>query len=206
MLEKFRCSWVKPPDFYIQYHDEEWGVPVHQDQLHFELFSLGIAQAGLNFRTVLAKREGYRKAFVDFDISQLASFEDMNLQSLYKDPSIIRNKNKILATINNARVFLELQAKYGSFDAYIWDFVSGRPIVNYWHAQHEVPSHTPLSDIIAKDMKQKGFKFVGTTSIYAYMQSAGLVNDHLINCFRYQELVNNTNRTSTKDCLPNRRL
>jgi DNA-3-methyladenine glycosylase I len=189
MSDKLRCSWAKGPDFYIKYHDEEWGVPTHDDRLHFEWLSLGIAQAGLNFRMVLAKRSAYRCAFLDFDIAQVAVFEEAKSQELCEEPTIIRNRNKIFATVANARAFLKIQTQFGSFDEYIWSFVAGQPIINYWRTSHEIPSHTPLSERIAKDMKQRGFKFAGSKIVYAYMQSAGLVNDHLVDCFRYKELT-----------------
>jgi DNA-3-methyladenine glycosylase I len=189
MSDKCRCTWAKPPDFYIRYHDEEWGVPTHDDRLHFEWLTLAIVQAGLSFRTVLFKRAAYHRVFADFDITRVALFEDAKIQQLCQDPSIIRNKNKIIAIVNNARAFLKLQVQFGSFDEYIWNFVENQPIINYWRMQHEIPTHTPLSDRITKELKQNGFKFMGSKLIYAYMQSAGLVNDHLVDCFRYEELV-----------------
>jgi len=193
MHDKKRCDWVKPPDFYIQYHDEQWGTPVHNDRLHFELLTLESAQAGLSFLTVLGKRAGYRQAFANFDVAQIAAFDQAKLEALYQDPGIIRNQRKIQATINNARQFLKIQDAFRSFDRYIWDFVQGRPIINHWHSYREAPGHTRLSDQISQDLKQRGFQFIGSTIIYAYMQAAGLVNDHIVDCFRYKELVTPTN-------------
>lgn len=186
---KKRCDWVKPPAFYVQYHDEEWGVPVHDDQLHFELLTLESAQAGLSWLTVLSKRGGYRQAFAGFDVAQIAAFDKAKREALYQDPGIIRNRNKIQATVNNAQQFLKIQADLGSFDRYIWDFVDGQPIINHWHSYQEVPGHTKLSDQISKDLKQRGFRFIGSTIIYAYLQAAGLVNDHVVGCFRYKALI-----------------
>ena len=186
---KQRCDWAKPPNFYIRYHDEEWGVPVHDDQRHFELLTLEGAQAGLSWQTILRKRAGYRQAFAGFDVAKIATFDRSRLEALCQDPDIVRNRRKIQATIVNAQQFLKIQAESGSFDAYLWDFVDGHPIVNHWRSYQEVPGHTMLSDQIAKDLKQRGFEFIGSTTVYAYLQAAGLVNDHLVTCFRYRELV-----------------
>lgn len=186
---KKRCDWVKPPDFYIRYHDEEWGVPVHEDRRHFELLTLEGAQAGLSWQTVLSKRAGYRQAFAGFDVAKIATFDRSKLEALCQDPDIVRNRCKIQATIVNAQQFLKIQAESGSFDAYLWDFVDGHPIVNHWRSHQEVPGHTTLSDQIAKDLKQRGFQFIGSTTVYAYLQAAGLVNDHLVTCFRYRALA-----------------
>lgn len=186
---KKRCDWVKPPAFYIQYHDEEWGVPVRDDRLHFELLTLESAQAGLSWLTVLSKRAGYRQAFARFDVAKVANFDKAKLEALYQDPGIIRSKSKIRATINNAQQFLKIQAELGSFNDYIWNFVEGQSIINHWHSYQEAPGHTKLSDQISKDLKQRGFQFIGSTTIYAYLQAAGLVNDHIVTCFRYRELI-----------------
>jgi len=186
--DKKRCDWVKPPEFYIRYHDEEWGMPIHNDQQHFEFLVLENAQAGLSFLTVLSKRAGYRQHFAEFDVYQVASFGEEKIQQLCNESSIIRNKSKIVASISNAKQFIRIQNEFGSFNNYIWNFVEGKPIVNYWNTISQVPTYTPLAEKISKDLKQRGFKFVGSTTVYAYMQAAGLVNDHLVNCFRHQEL------------------
>lgn len=186
---KKRCDWAARPDFYIQYHDEEWGVPVHDDRLHFELLTLEGAQAGLRWLTVLGKRAGYRQAFAGFDVAKIATFDRARLDALCQDPGIVRSRRKIQATINNAQQFLEIQAESGSFDDYIWNFVDGQPIVNHWHSYQAAPGHTKLSDQITKDLKERRFQFIGSTTIYAYLQAAGLVNDHIVTCFRYRELI-----------------
>ena len=184
-----RCEWsANGDDMYIRYHDEEWGVPVHEDRKHFEFLILEGAQAGLSWATVLRKRDGYRKAFADWDPVKVARFTDKRIEKLMGDASIIRNRAKINATVNNAKVFLKVQEDFGDFDAYIWRFVDGKPVVNEWKSMKEVPATTPLSDTVSKDMKQRGFKFVGSTVIYAHLQATGLVNDHTTDCFRYEEL------------------
>ncbi len=184
-----RCGWVPEDDaLYVAYHDQEWGVPVHDDQKLFEFLVLEGFQAGLSWRTVLYKRENFRKAFADFDPQKVAAFTEQDLNRLLQDAGIIRNRLKINAAVSNARAFLKVQDEFGSFDRYIWDFVEGRPIINQWRTLDEIPAATPLSDTISKDMKQRGFKFVGTTIIYAHMQATGMVNDHLVDCFRYREL------------------
>jgi DNA-3-methyladenine glycosylase I len=188
MLDKKRCDWVKAYEFYIRYHDEEWGLPIYDDRLHFELLILENAQAGLSFFTVLSKRAGYRQHFAEFDVHQVAAFGEEKIQQLCNEPSIIRNKSKIVASINNAKQFIKVQNEFGSFNQYIWRFVQGKPIVNYWNAISQVPTHTPLAEKISKDLKQRGFNFVGNKLIYAYIQASGLVNDHLVSCFRHQEL------------------
>lgn len=184
---KCRCAWVRDaaPD-YIRYHDEEWGVPVHDDALHFELLTLEGAQSGLSWLTILRKRAGYRQAFANFDVAQVAAFDATTCQRLYSDPRIVRNQLKIQATVRNAQCFLEVQAAWGSFDRYIWSFVGGQPQTNYWQQIQEVPAYTELSARMSKDLQEQGFKFVGRTIVYAYMQAAGLVNDHTVNCFRHQ--------------------
>lgn len=181
-----RCSWAQgAPEDYIQYHDEEWGVPVHDDRKHFEFLTLEGAQAGLSWLTVLRKRTGYQQAFSQFDVEKIAAYTPQEYQQLYNDTHIIRNRLKIQATVHNAQRFLEVQATFGSFDQYIWDFVDGQPQVNHWKHAQEVPANTSLSDQISKDLKKRGFKFIGSTIMYAYMQAVGLVNDHTVDCFRH---------------------
>ncbi len=186
-----RCEWVPEGDrLYQEYHDEEWGVPVHDDRLLFEFLILEGAQAGLSWSTILKKRDNYREAFDRFDAYTIASYDEHKVASLLANPGIVRNKLKIAAAIQNARVFLEVQSLYGSFDAYIWQFVDGKPLVNHWKSLKEIPSHTHLSDAMSKDLKQQGFKFVGSTICYAFMQAVGMVNDHIVDCFRYREILN----------------
>jgi len=184
--EKIRCGWCLKFDQYIQYHDEEWGVPVHDDKKHFEFLILEGAQAGLSWSTVLKKRDGYRKNFADFDPVKVARFTDSKIEKILQDPGIIRNKLKVFAAVNNAKRFLEIQKEFGTFDAYIWSFVGGKPIINKWKALKEVPPTSKESDALSKDLISRGFKFVGSTVIYAHMQACGLINDHLIDCWRYK--------------------
>lgn len=174
-------------DLYKQYHDEEWGVPVHDDKKHFEFLILEGAQAGLSWATILKKREGYRKAFAGFNPLEVARFTPARISKLLKDPSIVRNKLKIAAAVNNAKRFLEVQKEFGSFDNYVWKFVKGTPIVNARTTGGNIPATTSESDALSKDLIKRGFKFVGSTVIYAHMQACGLVNDHLVECFRYDE-------------------
>lgn len=188
MKEKFRCPWCLKFDQYIQYHDEEWGVPVHDDRKHFEFLILEGAQAGLSWSTVLKKREGYRNNFADFDPVKVARFSASKIEKILNDPGIVRNKLKVHAAVNNAQRFLEVQKEFGTFDEYIWQFVKGKPIVNRWKSLGEVPVTTKESDALSKDLIQRGFKFVGTTVIYAHMQACGLINDHLVDCFRHKEV------------------
>jgi DNA-3-methyladenine glycosylase I len=184
--EKKRCHWVgKGKDFYDAYHDEEWGVPVHDDRTHFEFLILEGAQAGLSWETILKRRDAYRKAFKNFDPVKVARMTDAELQKLLKDPSIIRNKLKVMAARKNARAFLDIQKEFGSFDKYVWGFVGGRPIVNTCKKPSDLPVTSPESDALSKDLKKRGMSFVGSTIIYAHMQATGLINDHLIDCFRY---------------------
>ncbi len=187
-MTKERCPWCLGFDAYIQYHDQEWGVPVFDDKKQFEFLVLESAQAGLSWATILKKRSGYREAFANFDYSQVAEFPDSFIEELLQDPKIIRNRLKIKAAINNARQFMEVQAKYGSFSNYIWDFVDGKVIQNAFESMKEVPATTPISDLLAKDLKKRGFKFLGSTILYAHMQATGLVNDHLTSCFRHGEI------------------
>jgi len=185
---KFRCPWCLGFEDYVEYHDEEWGVPVFDDQKQFEFLVLESAQAGLSWSTILKKRAGYRKAFTEFDYTIVADLPDGYVQELLLDTGIIRNEMKIRAAINNAKRFMEIQASHGSFKNYIWDFVDGKPVQNQWRSLSEVPATTQVSDKLAKDMKSKGFKFLGSTILYAHMQATGLVNDHLVDCFRYEEV------------------
>jgi DNA-3-methyladenine glycosylase I len=187
MEEKFRCPWCLKTERYITYHDKEWGVPVHDDRTHFEFLILEGAQAGLSWLTVLNKREGYAKNFADFDPTKVARFTPKKVESILKDPGIIRNKLKVNAAVNNAQRFLEVQKEFGSFDRYIWKFVNGRPIVNKWKTLKQIPPTSKESDALSKDLVRRGFKFVGSTVIYAHMQACGLINDHLVGCYRYDE-------------------
>ena len=188
MSGKKRCAWAEGGnELYIQYHDREWGVPVHEDRKQFEFLILEGAQAGLSWSTVLNKREGYRKAFANFDPVKVARFSEKKIETLIQNPSIIRNRLKITSAVSNARAFLAIQKEYGSFDNYIWAFVGGKPLQNRWKAMAEVPATSPESDALSKDLKQRGLKFVGSTIMYAHLQAAGLVNDHLLSCFRYRE-------------------
>ncbi|MDZ7646951.1 MAG: DNA-3-methyladenine glycosylase I [Cytophagales bacterium] len=188
MAELFRCPWCTKFEQYIQYHDKEWGVPVHDDRTHFEFLILEGAQAGLSWSTILKKREGYRKNFEDFNPEKVARFSDKKLEKILLDPAIIRNRLKVYATVNNAKRFLEVQKEFGTFDKYIWQFVNDNPIVNRWKSMKHVPATTKESDALSKDLIKRGFKFVGSTVIYAHMQACGLVNDHLIECFRHKEV------------------
>ncbi len=183
-----RCVWAKN-DLAIRYHDTEWGVPLHDDRKLFELLVLEGAQAGLSWDTVLAKRENYRRAFDTFDVETVANYDEVKHAKLLQDAGIIRNRLKIAAATKNAQAFLNVQQEFGSFDSYLWGFVGGQPIVNQPHAIADIPASTELSDHISKDLKKRGFTFVGSTIIYAYMQSAGLVNDHVVDCFRFAELT-----------------
>jgi len=183
-----RCTWAGTGDsLMVAYHDREWGVPVRDDRRHFEFLVLEAAQAGLSWSIVLKKREGYRRAFSQFDPGKVARYASSRILKLTADPSIIRNRMKIEAAVRNARAFLAIQDEFGSFDAYCWRFVDGRPRVNRWKAMTEVPATSPESDALSKDLKRRGFSFVGSTVMYAYMQAVGLVNDHLVGCFRYRE-------------------
>lgn len=180
---KIRCGWVGLKPHLIRYHDEEWGVPVHDDRKHFEMLLLEGAQAGLTWETILLRREGYRKAFVEFDPAAVARFTRRIKAALMKDVGIIRNRLKIEAAVTNAQAFLAVQQEFGSFDRYVWRFVGGNPRINCWKALSQVPTITTESDALSKDLKKRGFRFVGSTIVYAYMQAVGLVNDHTDNCF-----------------------
>jgi len=181
-----RCPWCLGFEQYIQYHDEEWGVPVHDDLVHFEFLILEAAQAGLSWSTILKKRDGYRKAFAGFDPKKVARFTEARIEKLLLDPGIVRNRLKVNAAVNNARRFLEIQKEFGTFDKYIWSFVGGKPIINKREKLSDVPATTPESDALSKDLIKRGFKFVGSTVIYAHMQACGLVNDHLTTCWKYK--------------------
>ncbi len=185
---KTRCEWCLKNELYIDYHDKEWGVPLHDDQKLFEFLLLEGVQAGLSWLTVLKKRENYRKAYDDFDPVKVAAYDEAKLNELLQNEGLIRNRLKIAASVNNAKCFLEVQEEFGSFDRYIWSFVDFKPIVNHFESLSEVPAKTPLSDLISKDLKKRGFKFVGSTIVYAHMQATGMVNDHLVSCFRHAEL------------------
>ena len=186
---KRRCEWAAPGDpLYLEYHDREWGVPVHSDNKHFEFLILEGAQAGLSWSIVLKKREGYRRAFSQFDPRKVARYTHSRIQKLTADPSIIRNRMKIEAAVRNAGAFLAIQDEFGSFDAYCWRFVDGRPRLNRWKAMSEIPATSLESDAFSKDLKRRGFSFVGSTVIYAHMQAVGMVNDHLVGCFRHREV------------------
>jgi DNA-3-methyladenine glycosylase I len=189
MKEKFRCQWCLKFEQYIQYHDQEWGVPVHEDRVHFEFLILEGAQAGLSWSTILKKREGYRKAFAAFDPKKVARFSEAKIEKLLLDPSIVRNRLKVKAAVNNAKRFLDVQKEFGSFDQYIWNFVNNKPIVGNRKTLNHVPPTTKESDALSADLIKRGFKFVGSTVMYAHMQACGLVNDHLKDCFRYSETI-----------------
>ncbi len=187
-MTKQRCSWCGDDPLYVAYHDNEWGKPVYDDKTLFEFLLLETFQAGLSWITILRKRENFRKAFDDFDYQKIANYSDDKIASLLQDAGIIRNKLKVKSAVTNAQYFIELQKEFGSFSKYIWGFVDGKPIKNKLKTVAECPANTPLSDKISKDLKKRGFKFVGSTVIYAHMQATGMVNDHLTSCFRYNEV------------------
>lgn len=184
-----RCAWPGNDPLYIAYHDEEWGVPLHDDQRLFEFLILDAFQAGLSWLTILRKRHNFRKAFHHFDAPALATYTDADIQRLMLDKGIVRNRQKIAATIGNARAYLEVQAEFGSFDTYIWQFVDGAPIQNQWANEVQVPATSPRSEAMSRDMRARGFRFVGPTICYAFMQAAGMVNDHATTCFRHREVA-----------------
>ncbi len=185
---KNRCLWLKLSNkLYVDYHDSEWGRPVHDDQLLFEMLILEGAQAGLSWETVLNKREHYKKVFLDFDIVKVSKMSQKKVEKLLQDPGIIRNRLKVESTISNAKIFLQIQKEYGSFDKYLWAFVKNKPIINHFESLKDYPSRTDISDIISKDMKKKGLRFVGSTIVYAYMQATGMVQDHGVDCYLYQK-------------------
>jgi DNA-3-methyladenine glycosylase I len=182
-----RCKWAEGVSLdYIEYHDREWGVPVFDDRVQFEFLILEGAQAGLSWSTILNKREGYRRAFADFDAAKVARFTDKRVEKLLLDPGIVRNRLKVKSAVTNAQAFLAVQKEFGSFSTYIWDFVGGKPIQNRFRKDADVPATSPESDELSKDLKKRGFKFVGSTIVYAHMQATGLVNDHVVGCFRYK--------------------
>ncbi len=184
-----RCAWSEGVnDAYIQYHDEEWGVPVYDDQVQFEFLILEGAQAGLSWSTILNKRDGYRRNFADFDPVKVARFTDKRVEKILLDPGIVRNRLKVNSAVTNAKAFLAVQKEYGTFCEYIWGFVGGKPIQNNFRKDSDVPATSKESDALSKDLKKRGFKFVGSTIIYAHMQATGIVNDHVVTCFRYEEV------------------
>ncbi|NLP58881.1 DNA-3-methyladenine glycosylase I [Lutibacter sp. B1] len=187
-MNKTRCGWCGNDPLYIEYHDTEWGVPVYNDDKLFEFLILETFQAGLSWITILRKRENFRKAFDNFDYKKIANYNDAKFEELLQDAGIIRNKLKIKATITNATAFMEVQKEFGSFSKYIWSFTNGLPIKNNWENLKQLPATTTLSDSISKDLKKRGFKFVGSTVIYAHMQATGMINDHITSCFRYDEV------------------
>lgn len=184
MDNKTRCDWTSTDELMIKYHDEEWGVPVHDDKILFEFIVLESAQAGLSWKTILHRREGYRKAFANFDYEKVAKFTQKDVERLMKDAGIIRNRLKIESTISNAQKFIEIRKEFKTFDKYIWNFVNNKPIINKFKTIKELPAKTPLSDKVSADLKKRGFKFMGSTIVYAHMQATGMVNDHLMSCFR----------------------
>ena len=185
-----RCEWAEGVSLdYIEYHDKEWGVPVWDDQVQFEFLILEGAQAGLSWSTILNKRDGYRKAFADFNPEKVARFTDKRVEKLLLDPAIVRNRLKVRSAVTNAKAFLAVQQEFGTFCDYIWDFIGGRPIQNKFRKDGDVPATSPESDALSKDLKKRGFKFVGSTIVYAHMQATGMVNDHVVGCFRYKPCV-----------------
>ncbi|HIB46936.1 MAG TPA: DNA-3-methyladenine glycosylase I [Flavobacteriaceae bacterium] len=187
-MKKQRCWWCGEDPLYVIYHDEEWGVPVRDDDKLFEFLTLETFQAGLSWITILRKRENFRKAFDEFNYQKIATYSEAKIEQLLQDPGIIRNKLKVRATVSNAKAYLEVQKEFGSFSNYIWSFTEGVPIQNSFKSKEEVPANTPLSDRISADLKKRGFKFVGSTVVYAHMQATGMVNDHLTGCFRHSEV------------------
>lgn len=185
---KKRCDWCGTEPIYVDYHDKEWGVPVHDDRTHFEMIILDGAQAGLSWITILKRRDGYREAFDNFDVNKVSRYSDKKIEKLLTNPGIIRNRLKVNSTVKNAKAFLKIQKEFGSFDKYIWQFVNHKTIQNKWEMMSDLPAKTAESDAMSKDLKKRGFSFVGSTICYAYMQAAGMVNDHIANCFRYKEV------------------
>lgn len=184
-----RCSWCEGNDLYIKYHDEDWGVPVYDDIKQFEFLVLESAQAGLSWLTILKRRDNYRKAYDNFDPVKVASYGDKKIKELLNNEGIIRNKLKIAASVSNAKLFLDIQEEFGSFSDYLWGFNNNKQVVNRWKKLSEIPANTELSDKITKDLKSRGFKFIGSTVMYAHLQAAGLVNDHVVDCFRYKKVI-----------------
>jgi DNA-3-methyladenine glycosylase I len=186
--ERTRCEWAGTREIDVRYHDEEWGVPTHDDRSLFEFLVLEGAQAGLSWSTILARREGYRRAFAGFDPVRVARFSPDRVQRLLENRAIVRNRLKIESTVSNARAVLAVKDEFGSFDAYLWAFVDGKPLQSHWRRLADVPTCTPVSDALSKDLKRRGFRFVGSTIMYAFMQATGMVNDHVRSCFRYRDL------------------
>jgi DNA-3-methyladenine glycosylase I len=184
-----RCSWCGDDPLYVAYHDREWGVPVRDDRTLFEFLILEGAQAGLSWITILRKREGYRAAFDDFDPERVARFDERRIQRLLENPGIVRNRLKVSSAVTNARAFLDVQAEFGSFSDYIWGFTGGTPLQNSWRSEDRIPARTPLAEKISGDLERRGFRFVGPTIVYAHMQATGMVNDHLVECFRHREVA-----------------
>ena len=189
MTDKKRCPWSLSDPAYVDYHDLEWGLPIRDDQKQFEFLVLESAQAGLSWLTILKRREGYQRLYAGFDPEQVASFDEARIVTMLQDPGIIRNRKKIESSINNAQRFLEIQEQFGTFCSYIWGFVEGKQVVNQFGELSDIPATTPLSDSLAKDMKQRGFRFLGSTVLYAHLQATGVVNDHLVTCFRHRECI-----------------
>lgn len=189
MEQLIRCEWCLSDPVYMDYHDHEWGVPVHDDRKQFEFLVLESAQAGLSWLTILKRREGYWKQYAGFEVEQVSRYDESRIREMLLDPGIIRNRQKIESSVNNAQRFLEIQEKHGSFSAYLWGFTDGKQVVNRYTHLSEIPARTALSDTISKDLKQKGFRFLGSTILYAHLQATGLVNDHLVECFRYHLCV-----------------
>jgi DNA-3-methyladenine glycosylase I len=187
-MEQQRCEWGNSSELYIEYHDTEWGVPVHDERKLFEFLILEGAQAGLSWSTILNKRQAYIQAFDNFEPAKVASYDDAKVQALLANPGIVRNRLKIQAAIQNAHSFLDVQDQYGSFDTYIWQFVDGKPVQNSWKSLQEIPATTQESDAMSKELKKRGFTFVGSTICYAFMQAVGMVNDHIVDCFRWREV------------------
>lgn len=185
---KIRCEWVGSDPLYIDYHDEEWGAPVHDDRKLFEMLILEGAQAGLSWSTILKKRPNYRQAFDNFEAEKIARYDEQKVAELLNNPGIVRNRRKVESTIQNARAFLKIQAEFDTFDAYIWQFVGGRPRQNSWRSLEELPAKTAESEAMSKDLRKRGFNFVGPTICYAFMQAVGMVNDHVVDCFRYNKV------------------
>jgi len=183
-----RCDWCERDELYMKYHDKEWGIPIHSDRKLFEFLILEGAQAGLSWITVLRKREAYREAFDRFDYNKIANYNEHKIQSLLKNPGIIRNRLKIHSVVQNARAFIEVRKEFGTFNKYIWQFVDGKPIQNSWKNLKQLPARTEISDILSNDLKRRGFNFVGSTICYAHMQATGMVNDHITSCFRHKEI------------------
>ena len=189
MSNPVRCGWCGDDPLYVAYHDREWGVPIRDDRILFEFLLLEGAQAGLSWATILKKREGYQRLYEGFDPERVAGYGERKLAELLADPAIVRNRAKVVASVTNARAFLEVQAEFGSFSDYIWRFVDGVPIQNAWTSLDQLPAVTSLAESISKDLRQRGFKFVGPTIVYAHMQATGMVNDHLVSCFRHREVA-----------------